>query len=69
MYQWIRTIEKVHTIMTPYFVLRAHNNGKRKVDVDGGSRHGDDWGRTLREEDGRIDGGERKSKLRKETSH
>jgi len=55
--------------MTPDLVLRTHNNGKRKVDVDGRSGHGDDWGRTLRREERMIDGGKRKGELRKETSH
>jgi len=55
--------------MTPDFILRTHNDGKREVDVDRGSGHGDNWGRTLREEERMIDGGKRKGELRKETSY
>jgi len=47
--------------MTPYLVLRSHSDGKGKVDVDGGSGHSDAWGRTLREEERRIDGGKGKA--------
>jgi len=61
MYQWVGTIKEVHAIMTPNFILRTHNDGKGKVDVDRGSRHGDDWGRTLREEEWMIDGGKGKA--------
>jgi len=55
--------------MTPDFILTTHNDGKGEVDVDSRSRHGDNWGRTLRREERMIDGGERKSELRKETSY
>jgi len=53
--------------MTPYLVLRSHGDGKGEVDVDRGSGHSDDWGRTLREEEQTIDGEGKKSELRKET--
>ena len=60
-YQWITSIKKVDAIMTPDLILRTHNDGKGKVDVDSGSGHGDDWGRTLREEEQMIDGGKGKA--------
>jgi len=47
--------------VTPNLILRTHNDGEREVDVNGGSRHCDDWGRTLREEEWMIDGGEGKA--------
>jgi len=46
--------------VAPYLVLRSHSDGESKIDVDGGSGHGDDWGRTLREEEQMIDGGKGK---------
>jgi len=46
--------------MTPDLILTTHNDGEREVDVDSGSGHGDDWGRTLREEEWMIDGGKEK---------
>jgi len=42
--------------MTPDLILRAHNDGEGEVDVNSGSGHDDDWGRTLREEERMIDG-------------
>jgi len=59
-YQWITSIEEVNTIMTPDLILTTHNDGERKVDVDCRSRHGDDWGRTLRGEERMIDEGKEK---------
>jgi len=47
--------------MAPDLILRTHNNGEGKVDVDGGSGHGDAWGRTLRREERMIDGGKGKA--------
>jgi len=47
--------------MTPDFILRTHNDGKGEVDVDSGDGHGDNWGRTLREEEWMIDGGKGKA--------
>jgi len=47
--------------MTPDLILTTHNDGEGKVDVDGGSGHSGDWGRTLREEEWMIDGGKGKA--------
>jgi len=46
--------------VTPDFILRTHNDGKSKVDVDRGGGHGEDRGRTLRGEDERLMGGKEK---------
>jgi len=59
----VRRIE-VAIVHTPNLVIRSRGSRENQTD-----RHDDDWGRTLREEDGMIDGGERKSELREETSH
>jgi len=48
--------------VTPNLILRSHNDGERKIDVDRrGGRHNDNWGRTLREEEQLIDGGKGKA--------
>jgi len=47
MHQWIGTIKEIDTIMTPDLILRTHNDGEGKVDVDGRGGHGDMIGEEL----------------------